>query len=206
MTNIDLKSQELVPASIVKLIFDQVKTSTDINTESVKSLTLAINELIRIVLNSPTRKEIMEKLENIAEHDLEREKELINTIYKIRDGYDLRIKDSDILMEKCIDEVKDSVENTVSDLSKKEITLSKFSDKLETITININNINTRFDKLINLLKLFTVVISIFISLVGGIYLYVDKDINNNIDRKIEYAIKQIVTSRPSNVPPQPIKR
>ena len=53
---------ELVPASIVKILFDQVQGAVDKNTEAVKESTKATSELVHVLMAKPTRDDLMEEI------------------------------------------------------------------------------------------------------------------------------------------------
>lgn len=60
----DKDKEGLVSESIVQLLFNQVKESSDNNAEAIKELTIAVTELLKAIGTKPT--ETIQKLDEIA--------------------------------------------------------------------------------------------------------------------------------------------
>jgi hypothetical protein len=185
----------LVPASIVQLIFNQVKQSTDTNTESIKTLTIAINELVKILMEVPTRKEIMDKIEGIEIRNIDRDKNLITTVYAIRDADDTKRTNAIETVEEFITETQQLVTNGKTTCADAHTNLGKaVSDAKDTINRAIYSLTYN-------LKIFLAVLALLMSMFGLYNYYVDQNLDKNIDHKINHAVEQIVTSRPGNILP-----
>jgi hypothetical protein len=187
--------ENLVPASIVQLIFNQVKQSTDSNTESIKTLTIAINELVKILLDGPSRKEIMDKIEVIETRQVKRDEVLINTVYAIRDAEDIKRKESVKAVEEYIEETQQLVTTGKTTCADAHTNLGK------AVTDAKDTINRSIYSLVYNLKIFLAVLALMMSMFGLYHYYVDKNLDKTVEHKIEHAVEQIITSRPGSVVP-----
>jgi hypothetical protein len=61
----DKDKEGLVSESIVQLLFGQVKEASDNNADSIRELTIAITELLKVLGTKPT--ETVQKLEKVIE-------------------------------------------------------------------------------------------------------------------------------------------
>ena len=174
----------LVPASIVQLIFNQVKQSTDSNTDSIKALTIAINELVKILLEVPSRKELMEKMDVIENRGIDRANRLLEAIYAIRDGDDTKRKEAIAVVEEYIDETKTLVTDGNTTCANAHVT-----------------IGTALNEFTYHMKIFITVIAITLSLIGIYNYYVDKNLDIAVEKRINKAVEMIITSRPGNILP-----
>jgi hypothetical protein len=189
---------KLVPSEIVQLIFNQTKNAIDANTESIKTLSVAINELAKFAITNPGKKEILEKLEKITSFEtiqIEKYGDILNSLHNTIN-----------ICEHGKKELVDSIEKTHNEIM-------KVADKNSNLICDIQNILTarefkinmigdiekRFEEFIRTLKIFAVIITTVLSITGAIHFWVDRNINRTIDIKFEKAIEKIITTRPSNI-------
>ncbi len=182
------EDKELVPVSIVQLIFNQVKQSVDQNTTSIKELTVATNDLVKYLLRSPTRKDLAEKIESLEDTD------------------DKNKNSFQEFIEKCNNEMKISLNNikeSSGDITNNLININK---EMKEITDGVKLQNTKMDKLINVIRTFLVILSVAATLIGGIHWWVDRDIESTVKKNIGIAVEQIIKSRPYNKLPMDIEK
>lgn len=182
------EDKELVPVSIVQLIFNQVKQSVDQNTTSIKELTVATNDLVKYLLRSPTRKDLAEKIESLEDTD------------------DKNKNSFQEFIEKCNNDMKvslDHIKESSGDITNNLININK---EMQNITKAVESQTTKMDKLINVIKTFLVILSVAATLIGGIHWWVDRDIEDTVKKNIGIAVEQIIKSRPYNKIPIDIQK
>lgn len=191
----------LVPAEIVQLIFNQVKTSTDSNTDSIKSLTEAINELMKYLLDNPSRRELLDKLDSIEHRDIERVNTILNSMYTIRDFENEKRKESNELFLECTEKANIS-NKEISDIIIKKLhddheNIFKMKEKKldDNITIikSVSNDLKNTSNEINKIKWYGKIITIIIGLVSILVLSFSIISNVYIDRTLEGYINKINT-------------
>ena len=144
MANGDQK--DLVPASIVQLIFNQVKQSTDVNTETIKGLTIAINEMVKLLTVEPTRKDVLIKMSDLVSHYEEKDKELKVVLANIKEDYTRKREISDNLVKEHANRIISCLERISKD------TLERLVEKEKENKTEIATAAAKIDKLIEILE------------------------------------------------------
>lgn len=193
MANGDQK--DLVPASIVQLIFNQVKQSTDVNTETIKGLTIAINEMVKLLTVEPTRKDVLIKMSDLVSHYEEKDKELKVVLANIKEDYTRKREISDNLVKEHANRIISCLERISKD------TLERLVEKEKENKTEIATAAAKIDKLIEILKSAIVAISVALTIIGGLHFLMDWHVSKSVENEMKTAVEQIIKSRESSFSP-----
>jgi hypothetical protein len=187
--DIIMADERLIPESMVKLLFDQVKESADNNTQAVREFSALIRDLSLVINNQLTRKEMCDMLK---EHD---------------QGCDKRWEETYGIIEKDDKEIGTKINGAsdkVVDASKNIDDAAKSITEIKTSLVNINT--TLGDLKTNVKTMITVVLVASALLITAFYFVKsasDTSINTTVKAAVQEAVKEIITSRPGNVWPLP---
>jgi uncharacterized protein YgfB (UPF0149 family) len=184
-----MSDDRLIPESMVKLLFDQVKDSADKNTQAVKEFSAVVRELGQMVGQQPTRTELMTALK---EHDQECAK-------RGSDVYDIIEKEDTILGTK-VNGATSKVETASKNIDDAVKSLGEIKKLLEDGNTDIRDLKSSVKTMI------TVVLIVSALLTTAFYFVKsasDTSINTAVKSAVNDAVKEIITTRPSNVWPIP---
>lgn len=130
---------DLIPSDFVKILFDQVKQSSNDNTEAINELTTAIEKLTGLLTAPPTKEQIFEK---INEHD-KSVKENTKDIEKEK-------KNFDIILSKHFENLNNKLDTLSSKLKTVLIVISVVFSLSMTIYLFVkSNIEYEINKTLN---------------------------------------------------------
>lgn len=187
-----MPDDRLIPESMVKLLFDQVKDSADKNTQAIKDFTAVIRELSQIVSQQPSRAEFLAGLEK---HDKECER-------RGGDVFDVIEKEDNVLGTKIngaankVDEAKNKIEIVTKIIEDDHAILVNRTELLKNIDLGIKELKSSVKTMI------TVVLVASALLITAFY-FVKSASDTSINTAVKEAVREIITSRPSNIYPLP---
>lgn len=147
----------LVPADIVKLIFEQTQKSIESNTVTVKDMTEAVNELARIISYPPTKQNILDEVKSHEEKSADRKKETCDILDDLFDEDDKK----NCLVKMDLDKQFTSLNDSVVEIGK-----------------DVKSLKNK------VLTMITVVLIAF-GLISIIYIFVNNSVNSNIKQLIK---------------------
>ncbi|HRR49660.1 MAG TPA: hypothetical protein P5293_06890 [Bacteroidales bacterium] len=171
-----MPDERLVPESIVKLLFDQIKSAADANTTSVKELGEAVFEVLRAQGNLATKKDIIDEHNLVDQKNSEKIKYIIQKIEKMEEIVGGKING----VGKTLEEEENMI------------------NKIGSIETKVDNIESKIKTMI------TVVIVAFSVLLASFY-FVKSATDVAVQSAMDRAVKEIITTRPSNIYPPPSK-
>jgi len=184
-----MPEERLIPETMVKLLFDQVKDSAEKNTQAIREFSGIVSELSQLITNQPTRAEVMSI---IKEHDAgcsKRGEEIYAIIEKEDTEIGMKINSA---TEKILVASK-NIDDAVRSLDEIKTTLSE-------INKNVNEIGSKIKTMITVvLVAFGVTMAIFYFVKSAS----DVQVNNAVQSAVQKAVTDIITTRPSNVWPLP---
>ncbi len=174
-----MPDERLVPESIVKLLFDQIKTAADANTTSVKELGDAVFEVLKVQGLLATKKDITDEHMLADQKSSERTKYLVQRIEK---------------MEEICEKNSAAIGARVNGVGKIVSDEEDMINKIGSIETKVDNIESKIKTMI------TVVIVAFAVLLASFY-FVKSATDVAVQSAMDRAIKEIITTRPSNIYP-----
>lgn len=189
--NIIMSDDKLIPESIVKLLFDQVKEAAEKNNEAIRDLSGGVRELHKIISTLPTRQEFVSEIKSHEQACAKKEENL-----------------SALIDEEKI-EISNKVIAAIGKVETNATKLSEATNKLDNALCSITDqksilksINDGIGDVAGKIKTMIIVVCVAFSVTMLIFYFVKSANDVLINNSIKQAVKEIITTRPSNVWPQ----
>jgi hypothetical protein len=177
-----MSEERLIPETIVKLLFDQIKSSADTNTSSIQKLGDAINEITKVQSSLAIKKDLIDEIKGLDGKESERLKYLIRKIEKTEEILGTRVNG----VGRKVEDEEDSI------------------NKIEIIEKKVDGIEKKVDDISSKIKTMITVVIVSFALLLGVFYFVKSATDVSVRNAIEGAVKEIITTRPSNIyPPSP---
>jgi len=187
-----MPEERLIPETMVKLLFDQVKDSSEKNTQAVREFSGVVHELSQLIANQPTRTEIMSALKDHNQECSKRGEDIYTIIEKEDTEIGTKINGTTekvLVASKNIDDAVKSLGEIKTSLTEINKSVSEIGSKVKTMITVV-------------LVAFGVTMSIFYFVKSAS----DVQINTAVQSAVQKAVTDIITTRPNNIwPLQPTK-
>jgi len=184
-----MSEERLIPETMVKLLFDQVKDSADKNTQAVREFSGVVRELSQLIANQPSRAEVMAIMKDHDAGCTKRGEEIYAIIEKEDTEIGVKINGATekvLVASKNIDDAVKSLNEIKTSLTEINNGIKETSEKIKTMITVV-------------LVAFGVTMAIFYFVKSAS----DVQINNAVQTAVQKAVTDIITTRPNNVWPIP---
>jgi hypothetical protein len=167
------KDTTLIPESIVTLLFDQVKESSEENTKAIRELADNVDCLAKL-LSSPTLKEVQDESKRIDDHDVTRQTEVLLAFSNMDTKEEMRISGLHTSLDGLEAQVKNDVKNSAIEVK----------GALAGIKNAVDNMSSK-------LKTMIIIVCVTFSLMATSYLFVRGSVMKTVDHAVTTAIERM---------------
>lgn len=181
-----MSDNRLIPESMVKLLFDQVKDSSDKNADVVREMSGVLRDLSTVINSQiPTRKELCDMVKDHDRDCAKRGEEIYNIIEK----------EDSVITEK--------INNAVEKILATSKTIDDNTKSLDDVKTTLKSIDDDVKSISDRIRTMIIVVTVAFSLTMMIFFFVKSANDTMINNAVKEAVKEIITSRPSNIWPLP---